>query len=118
MVRTLEAVTKQSEPPGLWVIVDDGSTDRTAEILRDWAARFEYIRIVTRTDRGVRRVGPGVIDAFYEGYDTITRADFDFVCKLDLDIPPGYFELLMDKMDADPRLGSYTYSSGIAQNVL
>lgn len=108
MVRTLEAVTNQSERPALWVIVDDGSTDRTPEILRDWAARFEYIRVVTRTDRGVRKVGPGVIDAFYEGYDTITPADFDFICKLDLDLdlPPRYFEILMDKMDADSRLGT------------
>jgi glycosyltransferase involved in cell wall biosynthesis len=108
MVRTLETVTNQSEPPALWVIVDDGSTDRTPQILRDWASRFDYIRIFTRPDRGVRKVGPGVIDAFYAGYDTIDPNDFDFVCKLDLDldIPPRYFEILMDKMAADPRLGT------------
>lgn len=108
MVRTLETVTTQSEPPSLWVIVDDGSTDRTPEILRDWASRFDYIRIVTRPDRGVRKVGPGVIDAFYAGYDTIDPQEFDFVCKLDLDleIPPRYFEILMDKMNDDPRLGT------------
>jgi len=108
MVRTLETVTGQSEPPALWVIVDDGSTDETPEILRDWAARFDYIRIVTRADRGSRKVGPGVIDAFYAGYDTIAPNEFDFICKLDLDLdlPPRYFEILMDKMDADPRLGT------------
>jgi len=108
MLRTLETVTGQSEAPALWVIVDDGSSDRTPEILRDWASRFEYIRIVTRPDRGVRKVGPGVIDAFYAGYETITPNDFDFICKLDLDLelPLRYFELLMDKMDADPRLGT------------
>ncbi|MGB8222437.1 MAG: glycosyltransferase family A protein [Polyangiales bacterium] len=108
MVRTLETVTAQSEPPHLWVIVDDGSTDRTPDILRDWASRFEYIQIVTRPDRGVRKVGPGVIDAFYAGYETIEPKDFDFICKLDLDLelPPRYFEILMDKMSADPRLGT------------
>lgn len=108
MERTLETVTGQSEPPALWVIVDDGSTDRTPHILRDWASRFDYIRIVTRPDRGVRKVGPGVIDAFYAGYDTIAPDDFDFVCKLDLDLelPARYFEILMDKMQADPRLGT------------
>lgn len=108
MVRTLETVTSQSEPPALWVIVDDGSTDATPEILRDWASRFDYIRIVTRADRGARKVGPGVIDAFYAGYDTIDPNDFEFICKLDLDLdlPPRYFEILMDKMAADPRLGT------------
>jgi glycosyltransferase involved in cell wall biosynthesis len=108
MVRTLETVTGQSDPPALWVIVDDGSTDDTPAILRDWASRFHYIQIVTRADRGCRKVGPGVIDAFYAGYDTITPSDFDFVCKLDLDLdlPPRYFEILIDKMEADPRLGT------------
>ncbi len=110
MVRTLETVTSQSEPPALWVIVDDGSTDETPEILRDWASRFDYIRVVTRADRGSRKVGPGVIEAFYEGYGTIRPSEFEFVCKLDLDLdlPPRYFEILMDKMAADPRLGTCT----------
>jgi biofilm PGA synthesis N-glycosyltransferase PgaC len=108
MERTLETVTGQTEPPSLWVIVDDGSTDQTPEILRQWSARFDYIRVVTRPDRGARKVGPGVIDAFYSGYATISQRDFDFVCKLDLDLelPPRYFEILMDKMEADPRLGT------------
>jgi len=108
MVRTLESVTSQSVPPALWVIVDDGSTDETPEILRNWASRFDYIRIVTRADRGTRKVGPGVIDAFYAGYDTIAPNDFDFICKLDLDLdlPPRYFEILIDKMGADARLGT------------
>jgi biofilm PGA synthesis N-glycosyltransferase PgaC len=108
MVRTLETITNQSEPPALWVIVDDGSSDETPEILRDWASRVDYIRLVTRADRGSRKVGPGVIDAFYAGYDTIDPTGFDFVCKLDLDLklPRRYFEILMNKMEADPRLGT------------
>ena len=108
MTRTLETVTSQSVPPALWVIVDDGSTDDTPSILADWASRFDYIRVVTRTDRGYRKVGPGVIDAFYAGYDTVNPKDFDFICKLDLDLqlPPRYFEILIDKMQADPRLGT------------
>lgn len=108
MTRTLETVTSQSEPPALWVIVDDGSTDSTPEILREWESRFDYIRVVTRRDRGARKVGPGVIEAFHAGYDTIHPQDFDFICKLDLDLelPPRYFEILMNRMEADPRLGT------------
>ena len=45
-----------------------------------------------------------MIDAFYAGYDTIDPSDFDYVCKLDLDLdlPPRYFELLMERMEDRP----------------
>jgi len=106
--RTLDAVTSQSEPPASWVIVDDGSSDETPEILAEYAARFPYIRIIRRADRGDRKVGGGVIDAFYSGYDTIDPSRFDYVCKLDLDLdlPARYFELLMNRMESNPRLGT------------
>lgn len=106
--RTLETVTQQSDPPSLWVIVDDGSSDSTPAILDEYARKFDYIKIVRRPDRGVRKVGPGVIDAFYAGYETIDPKQFEYVCKLDLDLdlPPRYFEILMDRMEADPRIGT------------
>jgi poly-beta-1,6-N-acetyl-D-glucosamine synthase len=105
---TLESVAAQTVPPALWVIVDDGSTDATPAILAEYAARLDFIRIVRRENRGRRSVGPGVIEAFYAGYQTIDPADFDYVCKLDLDLelPPRYFELLLRRMEAEPRLGT------------
>ncbi len=108
MGQTLKSVTNQTVPPALWVIIDDGSTDETPQILADYAERFDYIRIVRREDRGRRSVGPGVIDAFYAGYDTIEPCDFDYLCKLDLDLdlPLRYFEILMERMEAEPRLGT------------
>ena len=106
--RTLDSVCAQSVKPARWVIVDDGSTDATPEILAEYAAKYDFIQIVTRENRGVRKVGPGVIDAFYAGYETIDPADFDYVCKidLDLDLPPTYFETLMQRMEADPLIGT------------
>jgi hypothetical protein len=58
-------------------------------------------------DRGRRAVGPGVIEAFYRGLENVHLEDFDYVCKLDmdLDLPLRYFELLVRRMEADPRLG-------------
>ena len=95
--RTLDSVVKQSVLPALWVIVDDGSKDATPAILAEYAAKHPWIRVVRRADRGSRKLGGGVIDAFYTGYETITPAEYDYVCKLDLDldIPPRYFEILM-----------------------
>jgi biofilm PGA synthesis N-glycosyltransferase PgaC len=108
MRQTLDTVCAQSVRPALWVIVDDGSTDATPEILKEYAARHDWIRIVTRRDRGRRSVGPGVIDAFYAGYETIDPDEFDFLCKLDLDLrlPPRYFEILMERMTLNPHIGT------------
>jgi glycosyltransferase involved in cell wall biosynthesis len=106
--RTLESVAAQSVPPALWVVVDDGSTDETPTILVEYARRLPYLRVVRLTDRGCRRVGPGVIDAFYAGLETVRLKDFDYLCKLDmdLDLPIRYFELLMQRMESDPRIGT------------
>jgi len=108
MRRTLESVMAQSVPPALWVVVDDGSTDDTPAILESYRSRMSYLRVVRRANRGRRSVGPGVIEAFYAGLETVTLEDFDYVCKLDLDLdlPRRYFELLMERMDANPRLGT------------
>jgi len=108
MRRTLDSVVAQSVRPTTWVIVDDGSTDETPHILAEYAARHDWIEIVTRRDRGKREVGPGVIDAFYAGYETVNPDDYEYLCKLDLDLhlPPRYFEILMQRMAVNPRLGT------------
>lgn len=108
MRQTLDTVTTQSILPARWVIVDDGSTDETPRILAEYAARFPWIQIVTRSDRGHRAVGPGVVDAFYSGYRSINPHDYEFVCKLDLDLrlPPRYFEILMQRMAANPAIAT------------
>lgn len=108
MRQTLDSVTSQSVLPAKWVIVDDGSTDETPGILAEYAARFPWIQIVTRTDRGHRAVGPGVVDAFYTGYRAINPHDYEFVCKLDLDLrlPPRYFEILMQRMAENPLIAT------------
>lgn len=105
---TLESIARQTVPPALWIIVDDGSKDETPQILAEYAAKLPYIRVIRRADRGDRKLGGGVIDAFYTGYDTIDPKQFDYICKLDLDldIPPAYFETLMQRMEKDPRIGT------------
>lgn len=105
---TLESVTQQTMLPSLWIIVDDGSTDMTPSILAEYASRFDFIRVIRREDRGRRSVGPGVIDAFYAGLEQVDLTQFEFLCKLDLDLelPSQYFELLVQRMLAEPRLGT------------
>jgi hypothetical protein len=106
--RTLDSVAAQSLPPTLWIVVDDGSTDETPAILEEYTGRLPYLRVVRRDDRGGRQVGPGVIEAFYAGLATTKLHDFDYLCKLDmdLDLPARYFELLTERMESDPRVGT------------
>ena len=108
MRETLDTVIAQSLRPAKWVIVDDGSTDDTPRILAEYARRHDWIEIVTVRDRGKRSVGPGVIEAFYAGYRTIDPDDYDYLCKLDLDLrlPPRYFEILVARMAANPRIAT------------
>lgn len=107
---TLATTTAQSVPPAAWIIVDDGSTDETPQILAEYAAKFPYIRVVRRADRGARAVGPGVIEAFYDGLAAVNLDDFDYVCKFDgdLELPPRYFERVMERMERDPYLGNFS----------
>ena len=118
MRKTLDSVVGQSLMPARWVIVDDGSTDDTASVLKEYASRHDWISVVTRLDRGHRAVGPGVVDAFYSGYETIDTAEYDFVCKLDLDLdlPPRYFEILIERMNSDPRIATCSGKSYIYEN--
>ena len=118
MRRTLDSVVAQTVTPTLWLIVDDGSTDETPQVLAEYAAKHPWIRIVTKPDRGHRAVGPGVIEAFYFGVSQIDLADYAYSCKmdLDLDLPVRYFERLIEKMEAEPRLGTCSGKPYILQD--
>jgi glycosyltransferase involved in cell wall biosynthesis len=118
MRQTLDSVIAQSIKPTKWVIVDDGSTDDTAKILAEYQAKHDWIQVVTRSDRGHRAVGPGVIEAFYAGYKAVNPDDYEYLCKLDLDLrlPSRYFEVLMNRMAADPRIATCSGKAYIEKN--
>lgn len=105
---TIDTVAAQTVPPTKWLIVDDGSTDSTPKILAAAAARYPFIEVVRREDRGHRSVGPGVIDAFYFGLSKVDIDQYDYVCKFDCDLemPPRYFERTMERFEEDAWLGT------------
>ncbi len=72
-----------------------------------YAAQFPWIRVVHRPNRGFRKSGGGVVEAFYEGYDTLQHSEWEFIVKLDGDLTfsEDYFEKCFEHFDQEPRLG-------------
>src|SRR6202795_491831 len=92
--KTIESVVAQTIRPIEWLIVNDGSTDRTGEIIDEYSARYPWIRAVHRANRGFRKSGGGVVEAFNSGYSELQRRDWDFIVKLDGDLvlESSYFQ--------------------------
>jgi biofilm PGA synthesis N-glycosyltransferase PgaC len=105
--KTIESILAQTILPSEWVIVNDGSSDRTGEIIDEYSAQFPWIKGVHRTNRGFRKAGGGVVDAFNDGYGLVTVKDWDFIVKLDGDLSfePDYFEKCFKEFEREPALG-------------
>jgi glycosyltransferase involved in cell wall biosynthesis len=97
----------QTIKPARWVIVNDGSTDETGRIAAEAAAAHSWIKLIHRTDRGFRKAGGGVIEAFYDGYRLIKDEPWEFLAKLDGDLSfdPDYFEKCLEAFHKNPTLG-------------
>lgn len=108
--QTIPSVVSQTVRPDEWIIVDDGSTDRTALIAQRYQALYPWIKVVIRNNQGKRSIGPGVVEAFYYGFDQLSRNDYEFIFKIDADIilGPRYFQTIFQKFAENPRLGIAT----------
>jgi poly-beta-1,6-N-acetyl-D-glucosamine synthase len=104
---TIRSVTSQTILPAEWIIVDDGSSDNTAEIAERHTTQFPWIHVIRKPNRGFRKPGGGVIEAFYDGYKTLRYNDWDFLVKLDgdLTLSANYFEKCFEHFALDVKLG-------------
>jgi glycosyltransferase involved in cell wall biosynthesis len=104
--KTLESVVAQTQLPDHWVIIDDGSTDRTAEIVEEYSGRFPWISLIRRMNRPNRNFA-GKADAVNNGFKFLEMATFDVVGNLDADVSfePDLMEFLMQQFARDPQLG-------------
>jgi len=105
--KTIAAVRSQTLLPTRWIVVDDGSTDGTGDILDRYASQIRWMHILHRADRGHRAAGGGVMEAFYAGYAAVSSEAWDYLVKLDGDLSfaPDYFERCLAAFESAPRLG-------------
>lgn len=103
---TIESVLRQTIRPAEWIIVDDGSTDATAEILDRYASEYSWIQVLHRQNRGYRSTGGGV-EAFLDAYASLRSCDWEYLVNLDGDLTfaPDYFESCFQYFRDMPRLG-------------
>jgi glycosyltransferase involved in cell wall biosynthesis len=102
----IKSVVAQTDPPSRWVIVSDGSTDRTDEIVNDYACRHNFIRLHRITEDHPRNF-VAQVHAINAGFSELRPLAFEFIGNLDADITlePDYFFELLVKFNQTPRLG-------------
>lgn len=115
--RTIESVISQSVRPREWIIVDDGSSDGTAGIADGYARQNDWITVCHRDNRGFRKAGRGVMEAFNDGYRLLRSKDWEFIVKLDGDLSfeSDYFMSCFQAFEKDSRLG---IAGGMIYNVI
>jgi poly-beta-1,6-N-acetyl-D-glucosamine synthase len=103
---TLKSVVAQTILPLKWVIVSDGSTDGTDEIVGKYLTTYPWIDILRMPERKERHFA-GKVHAFNAGYQRVKALDFDVVGNLDADVSfePDHFEFLLARMAENDRLG-------------
>jgi glycosyltransferase involved in cell wall biosynthesis len=103
---TLESLVSQTVLASKIVVVNDNSTDATAEIVTAFAKEYPFISLVNKTSEAIHLPGSKVIQAFQKGFETID-ADYDIIVKLDADLilPPNYFETIINHFQSDETIG-------------
>jgi poly-beta-1,6-N-acetyl-D-glucosamine synthase len=103
---TIKSVVAQKVHPIKWVIVSDGSTDGTDDIVRKYSAERPWIELVRMPERKERNFA-GKVFAFNAGYARLKDLEYDAIASMDADISfdSEYFSFLLGKLAEDPRLG-------------
>ena len=106
--KTINSIINQSITPLEWIIVNDGSTDISEEIIKSYSKKYVWIKLINLKTHGeVRKGGQKVVRAFNSGFRSISDNNYDFVVKLDADISfeKDYFESVFNEFSANPKLG-------------
>jgi poly-beta-1,6-N-acetyl-D-glucosamine synthase len=106
----LDAVISQTIRPDKWVIVDDGSTDGTGDIVNSYQKSHDFIIWFRPERKHTKSYYAYRTQAALAGYESINNLAFDFAAFLDADlfVKPDYYENILTEFDRNPRLGIAT----------
>lgn len=105
---TLKSVCAQTQKPKQWIIVNDGSTDRTAEIVEKYTKEYSWIKLINNNAINEDRAeGSKIVRVFYVGYNSLINHDYDFIVKLDADLTllKNYFEVIANEFQKNEKIG-------------
>lgn len=104
--KTVQSVISQTIVPKKWVIVSDGSTDRTDEIIQKYVNEYSWMELIRMPERRERHFAAKVY-AFNAGYEQLKNTKYDIIGNLDADLSfeKDYFEFLLNKFYQHPELG-------------
>ncbi|MCI0714046.1 MAG: glycosyltransferase family 2 protein [Chloroflexi bacterium] len=104
--KTIRSVIAQTIHPVRWVIVNDGSKDRTADIVAQYVEQYDFIELIMRPGDQPRNFG-SKSRAIQDAYSRLVTLDFDCVGNLDADVslPPDYYENILGIFAADSKVG-------------
>ncbi len=102
----LRAVTAQNHPPSRWIIVSDGSTDGTDELVEQYARRFPFIQLLRREPEQEQRSFASKVHAIRAGMAALHGETYDYLAILDADISfaPDYYAQVIAKFEQFPDL--------------
>ena len=103
---TLQSLIEQTVLPSKIVVVNDNSTDKTADIVLKFAKENPFITLVNKTSENIHLPGSKVIQAFQKGFETLDE-NYDIIVKLDADLifPANYFETVIKHFQSDSKVG-------------
>ena len=103
---TLQSLVEQTVLPKKMVVVNDNSTDKTAEIVLAFAEKYPWISIVNKSSEAIHLPGSKVIQAFQKGLETLDD-NYDIIVKADADLifPSNYFETIITHFQSDSAIG-------------
>ncbi|MBG6063049.1 glycosyltransferase involved in cell wall biosynthesis [Flavobacterium sp. CG_9.1] len=103
---TLDSLISQSVLPKKVVVVNDNSTDKTAQIVTSFAKENPFITLVNKSSEAIHLPGSKVIQAFQKGFETLDD-NYDVIVKLDADLilPNNYFETILNTFEKDATIG-------------
>lgn len=103
---TLESLANQTLLPKEVVVVNDNSSDDTQKIVEAFAINYPWVSLVNKSSSNEHLPGSKIINAFYEGYETLDN-NYDIICKFDADLifPENYLEVVASHFKSNPKLG-------------